>query len=185
LSDLNALTPVTPEDYMCRGYALSLAPRDQRQKMDDLDKAIAMRDSPIARAFRAATESGIGFATTDLRLTQRAIEDIQKAKLRLPDNAFIRFTSLNVYLAAAVLYDEVGQHEKDKGPALKEAEGDAEAEALAGQPVIAYVMVRVFYFEHVGKEDAALELLKKASAREETKEFVTQYALALYRKNQV
>src|SRR5262249_45796626 len=149
VSDLNAMTPVTPEDYMCRGYALSLGRPDQRQKLDDLDTAIAMRDSPIARAFRAATESGIGSATTDLRLTQRRIEDIQKAKLRLPDNAFIRFTSLNVYLSAAVLYDEVGQHEKDKGPALKEAEGDAEA--LAGQPVIAYVMVRVFYFEHVGK----------------------------------
>src|SRR5262249_43439806 len=178
LSDLNALTPVTPEDYMCRGYALSLAPRDQRQKMDDLDKAIAMRDSPIARAFRAATESGIGSATTDLRLTQRAIEDIKKAKRRLPDNAFIRFTSLNIYQGAAVLYEEAGQHENEKDTALKEAEGDAEA--LAGQPVIAYVMVRVFYFEHVGKEDAALELLKEASAREETKELVTQYALALY-----
>src|SRR5262245_3249470 len=83
VSDLNAMTPVTPEDYMCRGYALSLGRPDQRQKLDDLDTAIAMRDSPIARAFRAATESGIGSATTDLRLTQRAIEDIQKAKLRL------------------------------------------------------------------------------------------------------
>jgi tetratricopeptide (TPR) repeat protein len=153
--------------------------------MDDLDKAIAMRDSPIALAFRAAAESGIGSVTTDLRFTQRAIDDIRRAKRRLPYNAFIRFTSLNVYLSAAVLYDEVGQHEKEKKDALKEAEGDAEAEALAGQPVIAYVMMRVFYFEHVGKEDAALELLKDASAREETKELVTQYALALYRKNQV
>src|SRR5262249_19276800 len=95
----------------------------------------------------------------------------------------IRFTSLNIYQGAAVLYEEAGQHENEKDTALKEAEGDAEA--LAGQPVIAYVMVRVFYFEHVGKEDAALELLKEASAREETKELVTQYALALYRKNQV
>src|SRR5262249_47039890 len=80
-------------------------------------------------------------------------------------------------------YDEVGQHEKEKEPALKAAAGDVEA--LADQPVIAYVMMRVIYFEHVGKEDAALELLKEASAREETKELVTQYALALYRKNQV
>jgi tetratricopeptide (TPR) repeat protein len=184
VSDLNAMTPVTPEDYMCRGYALSLGPPDQRQsKMDDLDTAIAMRDSPIARAFRANTESGIGAGTTDLRFTQRAIDDIRRAKLRLPDNSFIRFTSLNVYLTATMLYDEVGKHEKEKEDALKEAAGDAEA--LADQPVMAYVMTRVIYFEHVGKEDAALELLKEASAREETKELVTQYALALYRKNQV
>jgi hypothetical protein len=46
-------------------------------------------------------------------------------------------------------------------------------------------MARVHYFEHVGKDDAALELLKEASTREETKELVTQYALALYRKDQV
>jgi tetratricopeptide (TPR) repeat protein len=183
VSDLNALTPVTPEDYMCRGYALSLVPPDQRQKMDDLDTAIAMRDSPIARAFRANTESGIGFGTTDLRFTQRAIDDIRRAKLRLPDNAFIRFTSLNIYLGATVRYEEAGQHEKEKDDALKEAEGDAKA--LADQPVIAYVMARLGYFEYVGQEDAALELLKEASAREETKELVTQYALALYRKNQV
>jgi serine/threonine protein kinase len=182
-SDLNSLTPVTPEDYMCRGYALSLSPADLRQKMDDLDKAIAMRDSPIARAFRANTESLIGGGTSDLRLAQRAIDDIQRAKLRLPDNSFIRFTSFNVHLIAAVLYEEAGQHEKEDEAALKEAEDDAKA--LADQPVIAYVMARVVYFEHVGKKDAALELLKEASAREETKELVTQYALALYRKNQV
>src|SRR5262249_44785466 len=76
VSDLGEMTPVTPEDYMCRGYALGLGPPGQRRQMDDLDTAIAMRDSPIARAFRAATESGIGAGTTDLRLTQRAIDDI-------------------------------------------------------------------------------------------------------------
>jgi tetratricopeptide (TPR) repeat protein len=183
VNDLNAMTPVTPEDYMCRGYALSLGRPDPRQKMDDLDKAIAMRDSPIALAFRAAVEGGIGYSTTDLGFIQRALDDIRRAKRRLPDNSFIRFTSLIGCVGAASLYDEVGQHEKEKETALKEAEGDAEA--LADQPVIAYVMARVGYFEYVGKKDAALELLKNASAREETKELVTQYALALYRKNQV
>jgi tetratricopeptide (TPR) repeat protein len=180
-SDLDPLTPVTPEDYMCRGYALALLARDESMK--DLDAAIAMRDSPIARAFRAATASLKGFLTGDLQLTQRAIDDMQQAKLRLPDNAFIRFTSINLYLTAANLYDEAGQHEKEKEAALKEAEGDAEA--LNKKPVKGYVMSRVFYFEQVGKEDAALELLKEASAREETKELVTLYALALYRKDQV
>jgi tetratricopeptide (TPR) repeat protein len=180
-SDLSALTPVTPEDYMCRGYALGLLSGDR--SMNDLDRAIAMRDSPIARAFRAAAASINGWNTNNLQLTQRAIDDLQQAKLRLPDNSFIRFTSLHVYLAAAVLYDEAGQHEKQKEAALKEAAGDVEA--LADNPVITYVMARVYYFEYVGKEDTALELLKEASAREETKELVTQYALALYRKDQV
>jgi serine/threonine protein kinase len=180
-SDLGPLTPVTPEDYMCRGYALGLVPGDQPIK--DLDTAIAMRDSPIARAFRADRTSLNGFNTGDLQLTQRAIDDMQQAKLRLPDNSFIRFTSIHVYLNAAVVYDEAGQHEKETAAALKEAEGDAEA--LNNKPVIAYVMARVLYFQQVGKEDAALELLQAASAREETKELVTQYALALYRKDQV
>jgi serine/threonine protein kinase len=98
-SDLDTLAPVTPEDYMCRGYALGLIPTDQRRQLEDLDTAIAMRDSPIAHAFRASTESGSGFITRDLQMTRRAIDDMRQAKLRLPDNSFIRLTSLGVYRA--------------------------------------------------------------------------------------
>jgi hypothetical protein len=46
-------------------------------------------------------------------------------------------------------------------------------------------MARARYFEAVGNEHEALDLLKQASQREETKMLVTSYAQALYRKNRV
>ena len=54
-NDLRSLTPVTPEDYMCWGYALGRG-TIQEKSLSCLDKAVAMRDSPIAHAFRAAQE---------------------------------------------------------------------------------------------------------------------------------
>ena len=52
-------------------------------------------------------------------------------------------------------------------------------------PSLDIVMYRVFYFEHVGQDAEALELLKKASQAEETKGLVTAYVRALYQKNRV
>jgi tetratricopeptide (TPR) repeat protein len=85
-------------------------------------------------------------------------------------------------VSAAGFYGDTKQFEKQKA-ALAEAEQDAKA--LENQPIASYVMARVRYFEAAGNEDKALELLKQASQREETKLLVTSYAKALYRKNRV
>jgi hypothetical protein len=85
-------------------------------------------------------------------------------------------------VSAAGFYGDTKQFEKQKA-ALAEAEQDAKT--LENQPVAPFVMARVRYFEAAGKEDAALDLLKRASQREETKMLVTRYAQALYRHNRV
>jgi len=85
-------------------------------------------------------------------------------------------------VSAAGFYGDTKQFEKQKA-ALAEAKQDAQA--LENQPIADYVMARVRYFEAAGDEDKALELLKQASQREETKMLVTSYAKALYRKNRV
>jgi tetratricopeptide (TPR) repeat protein len=85
-------------------------------------------------------------------------------------------------VSAAGFYGDTKQFEKQKA-ALAEAEQDAKA--LEDQPIAVYVMARVRYFEAAGNEDEALELLKQASQREETKMLVTSYAQALYRHNRV
>jgi hypothetical protein len=64
-AELRTVPPVTPEDYMCRGFALTF---DRAQSIADLDKAIEMRDSPLARAFRAFTLSFIVLDTQDPKL---------------------------------------------------------------------------------------------------------------------
>src|SRR5262249_20376753 len=45
---LGSMTPETAEDYLCRGFVLGLAKKDQG--LADLDRAIAMRDTLTAHA---------------------------------------------------------------------------------------------------------------------------------------
>jgi serine/threonine protein kinase len=181
---VNSMAPETAEDYLCRGFTLGTFKNThnldvkQTQTLADIDKAIAMRDTPIARAFRAAEEYGMAIdAGGDLPSLERALDGIQKAKLRLSDNKFVRFKSLHAHLWAANLYEESGQPEKRKA-VLEEAGRDAQE--LKEIHAVTYVMARVYYFEHIGDTEAALAELEQASRRPETSDLVTWYALALY-----
>jgi serine/threonine protein kinase/Tfp pilus assembly protein PilF len=179
-NDLNAMTPETAEDYLCRGYLLGhVLWANRAQALADLDKAIAMRDTPIAHAFRAQVLSYIAFDERDLPLAERALDDLLQAKRRLQDNKFVRLISLIRQLAVADMYSETGQPEKQKA-ALEEAGRDAKE--LEGIPVLLYVMTRVDYFERIGDRDRALKELEEASRRPETSDLVTNYALALYER---
>jgi serine/threonine protein kinase len=180
MNDLDPMEPVTAEDYMCKGYAIGLF--DGKKSMELLDTAVAMRDSPIARAFRASAAGRIAADKADPQLTERMLDDMRQARKRLPDNSFIRCQSLHGYMHAADRYGETDEPAQ-KQDALKEAKSDAQA--LENIYVLDYVMARVYYFEHVGDQETAVAVLKQAAAREETKELVTQYALALYRQDRV
>jgi tetratricopeptide (TPR) repeat protein len=180
-AQLHSVTPVTPEDYMCRGLGTSSF--NSAQSIADLDRAIELRDTPLAHAFRAYALDLIALNTRDpkLRLTlcERALADIREAKKRLPDIPYVRYVSCHVHVSAAGFYRDTNQFEKH----LEEAEQDAQA--LEVQPIADYVMARVRYFNAAGKEDAALEILKQASQREETKMLATRYAQALCQHNRV
>src|SRR5262245_6910186 len=88
IAEMRRLTPSTPEDYLCRGYALGFF--EPGEAMADLDKAVELRDSPFARAFRAHAEWRIALEFGDLPKCERAVADIQRAKVLLPKNATIR-----------------------------------------------------------------------------------------------
>src|SRR5262249_10428270 len=169
-----------PEDYMCKGFARS--PNDRKEWMSNLDKAIAMRDSPIARTFRAATACMIGLNESDLKLTESGLDDVRLAKFRLRDNSFVRFTSAQGHMNAAILYGKAGQL-KQQEEAMGGAKDDVDA--LEKIPVSGCVHMRVCYYEMVKRDDTALTILEDAVTREETKELVWLYALTLYRKGQV
>src|SRR5262249_30258849 len=169
-AELYSITPVTPEDYMCRGYGISTFAR--AQSIADLDKAIELRDTPLAHAFRAATFYHIALNTHDPKAYERAFEDIREAKKRLLDIPYVRRISCGLHVSAAGFYGDTKQFKKQED-ALAEAEQDARA--LEDQPIADYVMARVRYFEADGKEDAALALLRQVSQREETKMLVTWY----------
>src|SRR5262249_44668897 len=154
---LRSMEPVTPEDYMCRGFALR--PNEREQKMSDLNKAIAMRDSPIARTFRAHTACTIGLYESDLTLTESGLDDIRKAKFRLRDNPFVLFTSAYGHVNAAILYGKAGQLGNRK-KALAEAKDDVDA--LEHIPITGCAHMRVVYYDEVGDEETALKILEGA-----------------------
>jgi serine/threonine protein kinase/dienelactone hydrolase len=175
--------PETAEDYLCRGFTLGLFKGShgldvkRAQALDDIDKAIAMRDTPIARAMRAIEAHAIATEKRDLSLVERPLEDIQKTRLRLSDNKFVRYKSLHAHLWAANLYEMGGQPEKRKA-VLEEAGRDLRE--LKDIPTRNYAMARVYYYEHIGHTADALKELEEASRRPETSDLVTWYALALY-----
>src|SRR5262249_28127609 len=70
---LKSMEPVTAEDYMCKGF--TRAPNDREEWMRNLDKAIEMRDSPIAHAFRAAAACAKGLNESDLKTTESGLKD--------------------------------------------------------------------------------------------------------------
>jgi tetratricopeptide (TPR) repeat protein len=183
---VNSIPPETAEDYLCRGFALGTLKNAHRldvkrtQALADIDKAIAMRDTPIARAFRACEEYFIGIDEgADLPALEHVLDGIQQAKIRLSDNKFVRYKSLHVHLWAADLYGESGQPEKRKA-VLEEARRDAQE--LKEIHAVTYVMARVNYFEHIGDSEAALAELERGSRHPETTDLVAQYALGLYER---
>src|SRR5262249_51351250 len=104
---LNSTAPETAEDYLCRGLTMERFRFTRRyeeglfksgQALADIDKAIGMRDTPIARAFRAMVAGDIANVENDLPAAERALADFRQAKRRLPDNKFLRFKSLHGHM---------------------------------------------------------------------------------------
>jgi serine/threonine protein kinase len=175
-----ALRPSTPEDYLCRGYAAGLMER--RQPINDVDKAIELRDSPVARAFRSSVLTRIAADSGNLHMIERAQEDLKRAKVLMPDNSFVRHASLYMQLHAANLFAQAGQPAKRR-QALEEASGDADA--LKNIPIPVYITTRFQYFQHAGDDEAALAVLRQAVDEKGSQELAYRYALALYRQGKI
>src|SRR5262249_10635938 len=185
---LRSLKPETAEDYLFRGLTMQRFSETQvykkehfksGQALDDIDKAIEMRDTVIARGYRlmVAAEMAGRNGEPDPALFERALPDIQDAKRRLPDNKFLHIASLHVHMFAAARYEENNQSEMREA-ALKVAGQDAKE--LKGITNCSYVMARVNYFLRMGNNEAALKELEEASRLPETSDLVAQYALLLY-----
>src|SRR5262249_23100738 len=185
---LNSLKPETAEDYLFRGLSMQRFMETgvykeghfkSDQALEDINRAIEMRDTAVARAFRPAVAWEIAARAGERKmgLDDRPLAGLREAKRLLPDNKFLRFKGVYGGIGTADLYHDAKQPEKEEA-ALVEAGQDAKE--LKGIPNHAYVMARVHYFERRGNTEAALQELEAASRLPETSDLVARYALVLY-----
>jgi serine/threonine protein kinase/tetratricopeptide (TPR) repeat protein len=180
LEEMKRLTPVTPEDYLFKGYAeVSI---DSTAALQTLDQAIRLRNTPIARAIRAQALVEYAHEWADRATAERALAEAQVARGMLPDNLYVMMVSGNAYLTAANLYEETGDEEKRKS-VLEEMAGVAHS--LEDFERFSWaVWNRKTYYEQIGDETAARALVARAAERVGNTRVLLYYAHILYRERE-
>ena len=104
LAGLDKLPPLTPEDYLFKGYAE--ATLDPSRGLDSIDKAIGLRKNwTIAYALGADVRSWYAQDKADAQVVEQAREDARMVKKLLPDKPIGPLVSLYANLVAATIYE--------------------------------------------------------------------------------
>jgi tetratricopeptide (TPR) repeat protein len=152
LRELNALAPISAEDYLFKGFAQTAD--SPVEALRTLDEGIKRRDSALARLIRTTARTGHAMMTGNARDVELALEDAIVAKSMLPDNVVALRTHLLAHLVGANVLEEAGDATR-RAICLTEAQRDAEA--LGGFPGNSLAHdARAWYFEHIGDDEAAI-----------------------------
>jgi tetratricopeptide (TPR) repeat protein len=152
LAGLDALAPVSADDYLFNGLAQSS--EDPKKGLMTMDESIRRRDLPMARAIRARARAFMAMATGDLSDAGLAVEDALVAKAMLRDNAFALAQSVFAHLVAAGAFDQHGRREEQRA-ALAQAGRDVQAlDRVRHLPVA--MTARGWYFLEAGDQGMAL-----------------------------
>jgi tetratricopeptide (TPR) repeat protein len=181
IQEMERLTPSTPEDFLFKGYAKAyLLPE---QGLRTIQQAFDRRPmTGIALLLRAEVRAMLAQDTDDLVEAEGAVQDAKYARELLHDNPTALWVSLGAHLAKAGVHEHRGEPEKHSAE-LKLAGKYADLlKPFTALPDA--VVYRWLYFREVGREEEALEELRRAS-QETDHMFVSYYcALALYRRGQ-
>jgi serine/threonine protein kinase len=179
IREMEQLTPSTPEDFLFKGYAeANLEPElGLRTIKQALDRRPMMS---IALLLRAEVRAMLAQDTDNLVEAKGAVQDAKYARELLHDNPTALWVSLEAHLAKAGVHEHRGEPEKHSAE-LKLAGQDADLlKPFTALPEA--VVYRWTYFREVGKEEEALEELRRAS--QETDHTLVNFscALTLYRR---
>jgi hypothetical protein len=186
VEDLYRLTPVTPEDFLFKGYAE--ASTEPREGLENIDEAIRRRNSTIARALRAEVSSWLALDESDTAAAEQACNDAQFIKGKLAGESSIGpLVSLYANLVAAAIYADEDPPRKQK--ALDDARKDFES--LAAFPESGWArLMRYRYLEFTNsenftnEEDAAFREMSEAVSVVKGPWPRTYHALGLYRRGE-
>jgi tetratricopeptide (TPR) repeat protein len=178
MEGLDELTPVTPEDYLFKGYAEAALDPGDKSGLDSIDEAIQRRSNwTIAYALRAEARGWAALDKTDTKEIEGALADARMVKQLLPKRPIGPLVSLNVNLLAATIYAKEPDKRKE---VLNEAENDflcLESFPLSGWSVF----MRYRYLEYIGRYDQARQEADRARGKVKGAWPATLYALSLYR----
>jgi hypothetical protein len=172
---LESLSPITPEDYLFKGFVEVSFMSSSSTGLEDLDEALRRwPDSSVVRVIRAEARTNRAMDSGDLRDADLALEDAQVARAMLPGNPLARARSVYAQLVAAAIYEELGRTE-DRNRVIAGAQRDVkELEQPPVSPLAA--LACFYYYESVGDEDAALAMSQRGVA--------FRLAVMLYRRHE-
>ncbi len=160
LSELQQLTPATPEDHLFKGLAESYL--DPRRGLSSLDEAVRLRNSEMARLIRAEVRCSLARDTGDAKDAEEAIDDARFALEMLPGHASALLTSMNANLIAEGIFGAAGDVQR-QSEARQQAAADASAlERFSHLPLV--VVDLAFYLHVTGRDPAGRQLLREAAA---------------------
>ncbi len=177
LTELQDLTPETPEDYLFMGLVQSL--KDPERGLKYLDEAVRRRPSLVAYSFRGDARLNWADDTGDAAEAELAMEDADAVKLFIPDDPLALVESVEARLAAASAYAAAGQPNKREA-VLAQAVREAEVLRRHDDYPIAVTLLWMYY-RYVNDEKTLLETCRHAWERTHEPLVTWRYAQVLYR----
>jgi tetratricopeptide (TPR) repeat protein len=174
--EMQQLTPVSPEDYLFRGYARQV--NEAGRGLEDVNEGIRRRDSPLGRALRAFVRANRAIDLASPEEAEAALKDADVARGMLPDNQLALYTSVYARLAAAGIYQEANRPER-RAAVLADAARDVQAlEPFIGLAGPAWMMWQ--YYDDTGDPVKAFEVARRAAEGSGSPVAALYYATSLY-----
>jgi serine/threonine protein kinase len=180
VSEIDNLSPSSPEDYLFKGFAYNQSLQD---RLANLDEGIRLRNSPLGRALRAQVRSDRAYVMGDLVEMKEALADANAALAMADRIPKVLEVSILTNVIAAVIYQEADLPDK-RAAALAIAKRCVQAlEPLLDDLPAAFFPVWFFY-ERTGDRGKAMEVARRSLDRSGSLLAANMYAMDLYHMGQ-
>ena len=180
MDKVETLQPITPDDYLFKGYAEGY--ENPALGLKTLEEAFRRRPSVIARLLRSEVRAGLAQDRGDAAEAERAAQDADAAGQLLPDNPVPLYNGLYARLTAAYAYGSAGNL-PERAAVLARARKDADA--LARFVHVSDAMIaRWYFFRAVGEERSVEEELRVHVEKTGDAQVAYCYGFLFYRRGQ-
>jgi tetratricopeptide (TPR) repeat protein len=104
ITEVERLSPSTPEDYLFKGFARE--ENEPGQGWADIDEGLRRANSPLGRALRAVARTNRAVDSGKPEDAEGAMADADAARGMVPDNQMVLFASVYARLTAAAFYQQ-------------------------------------------------------------------------------